>query len=306
MTELLRGLNEKAKLFGVYGTAYAMAGSLLLYLLGYLALRFHLTALGIGTDLTVLDERYLFAGAKFLVYLCAMVPSLILLVLLPGVILYGAYHILPAGGRAVLGSWLGRSVTWATQPARLLLAGIVFSVFVIQFVMRNCFELNNLLLVRSDDFPPTILGDWLRREDEGQIALFFLGLVAGCAISGLILLALRRRPPTGDFLVFARYLLFFLVAVQVLLLPVNYGYLVQDKSLPKVASLNGSTPLGPEMEAWLVWEGREGMTYLVRNGQSNSATVLVTLPGDQVKRIEITGYDRIFPTLFAQPKKTAP
>lgn len=306
MTELLRGLNEKAKLFGVYGTAYAMAGSLLLYLLGYLALRFHLTALGIGTDLAVLDERYLFAGAKFLVYLCAMVPSLILLVLLPGGILYGAYRILPAGVRAVLGSWLGRSVAWATQPVRLLLAGIVFSVFVIQFVMRNCFKLNNLLL--QFDFPTVAgLSEWLLREDEGRIALFFLGLVASCAIPSLILLVLRRQPLTGDFLVFARYLLFFLVAVQVLLLPINYGYLVQDKSLPRVASLDGSTPLGPEMKAWLVWEGREGMTYLVRNGQNNPATrVLVTLPRDQVKRIEITGYDRIFPTLFPQPKRVAP
>jgi len=62
-------LSDKAKTFAVDWTAYAALGSVVLYLLGYLALRFHLTVLGIGTDLSVLDERYLFAGAKFLVYL---------------------------------------------------------------------------------------------------------------------------------------------------------------------------------------------------------------------------------------------
>lgn len=301
MTELpQQGLSEKIKILGSHGAAYAAGGSFLLYVLGYLALRFHLTALGIGTDLAVLDERYLFAGAEFLVYLCFTVPSLVLLVLLLGGILYGAYRVLPAG----IAGWLGKAVTWMAQPARLLLGGIVFSMLMIQFVMRNCFELNNLLL--QSDFPDVaILSDWLLREDESRITLFYLGLVASCAILGLILLALRRRPPTGDFLVFAHYLLFFLLAVQVLLLPINYGYLVQDKSLPRVASLDGSPSLGPVMEVWLVWEGKEGITYLVRNGQSNPATRrLVTLPRDQVKRIEITGYDRIFPTLFAPQAKT--
>ena len=320
MTELpQQGLSEKIKILGSHGAAYAAGGSFLLYVLGYLALRFHLTALGVGTDLAVLDERYLFAGAKFIAYLCVMVPSLVLLVLLLGGILYGAYRVLPAG----IAGWLGKAVTWVAQPTRLLLGGIVFSVFMIQFVMRNCFELNNLLL-RSDFLGVAIPGAWLLRENEGRITLYFLGLVAGCAISGLILLMLRRQPPTGDFLVFAHYLLFFLAAVQVLLLPVNYGYLVQDKSLPRVASLDGLTPLGPAMEAWLVWEGREGMTYLVRNRQSNpvwegregmtylvrnrqsnpATKTLVTLPRDQVKRIEITAYDRIFPTLFAPQAKT--
>lgn len=305
MTASPPGLSEKIKILGSHGAAYA-AGSVLLYLLGYLALRFHLTALGIGADLAVLDERYLFAGANFLIYLCAMAPSLILLVLLPGGILYGAYRTLPAGGRIVLAGWLGKATTWAAQPAGLLLGGIVFSVFMIQFFMRDCFELNNLLL--RPGFPAgSRLGDWLLREDEGRIALFFLWLVAGCAISGLILLALRLQPPTGDFLVFSHYLLYFLAAVQVLLLPVNYGYLVQDKSLPRVASLDGSTPLAPGTEAWLVWQGKEGMTYLVRNRQSNPETkALVTLPRDQVKRIEITAYDRIFPALFATKIRIMP
>lgn len=309
MTDLL----ELTKKIVDHRAAYVGVGSFMLYVLGYLALRSHLAALGIDPDieLAILDMRHLFAGANFLIYLCTTVPSLIMLVLVlmlvlvPGVILYGVYRILPAGVRAVLGSWLGRYVTWAAQPARLLPGGIVFSLLMIQFVMRDCFELNNLLL-RSDFPDVAILGNWLLREDESRIALFFLGMVAGCAISGLILLALRRRPPTGDFLVFAHYLLLLLVALQVLLLPINYGYLVH-KSLPRVVFVDESAPLGPEMDAWLVWAGQEGITYLVRNRQTNPATkVLVTLRRDQVKRIEITGYDHIFSTLFASRTGTKP
>lgn len=58
-------------------TAIASFG---VYVLGYLALRFQLTALGIGTDLELVDERYLFEGAKFLVYLVATIPLVVLIV----------------------------------------------------------------------------------------------------------------------------------------------------------------------------------------------------------------------------------
>ena len=68
MADLWTELSEKAKAFAADWAAYAALGSFALYLPGYLSLRFHLTALGIGTDLAVLDERYLFAGAKSLVY----------------------------------------------------------------------------------------------------------------------------------------------------------------------------------------------------------------------------------------------
>lgn len=43
-------------------------GTFLLYLLGYLVLRPRLAVLGVDTGLSVLDQRYLFAGAQFLAY----------------------------------------------------------------------------------------------------------------------------------------------------------------------------------------------------------------------------------------------
>ena len=78
MPDLLQDLGEHVKGFADNWTKYSI-GSFLLYGVGYLALRFHLTALGIATDLAVLDERYLFTGARFLVYLVASIPIILLI-----------------------------------------------------------------------------------------------------------------------------------------------------------------------------------------------------------------------------------
>jgi hypothetical protein len=59
-------------------------GSFLLYLFGYLSLRFHLSVLGVDTGLSVLDERYLFAGAQFLVYLLTSFPVAVIFLVIAG------------------------------------------------------------------------------------------------------------------------------------------------------------------------------------------------------------------------------
>ena len=61
-----------------------------------------------------------------------------------------------------------------------------------------------------------------------------------------------------------------------------------------MVSLDGVTPLPTGQDAWLVWEGNAGMTYLVRGTPQDAARrSLVTLNRDDVKRVEILGYDRI-------------
>ena len=89
-------------------------------------------------------------------------------------------------------------------------------------------------------------------------------------------------------------LLAFLTAVEVLLLPVNYGVLIVDKALPRVAAVGERTMSGGD-EAWLVWEGKDGATYLIRD--RNRTRSLLTLRGE-IKQTEIVGFDRILPTLF--------
>jgi len=50
----------------------------------------------------------------------------------------------------------------------------------------------------------------------------------------------------------------FLAAVQMLLLPINFGVLIVDQSLPRVAALGAGR--SARREAWLVWEGKDGAT----------------------------------------------
>jgi len=136
MGELVES-GEKKGLEGRWAAFSALA-TFVLYFFGYLTLRFHLTAFGVSTDLAVLDERYLFSAAQFLVYLVASIPVLILLALPLALLL-----------------WVLRRVWWrafenfADRPNRVLVIAVVFSVAWIQFVVRKCFSFSNLLLARS-------------------------------------------------------------------------------------------------------------------------------------------------------------
>ena len=283
MPDLLSELGEKAKFITSESAGYAVLGSALLYLAGYLALRFHLTAIGVGTDLDVLDERYLFTGARFLVYLVATVPALVLLALPLALVWAAARMMISLPVRERLAARLG-------EPRRLTLFGIVFAVLIIQFVMRQCFALSNLLLAdRLPGEPAWLVGLLF---DEWQVPLYFTALVAACAVPVAILARVRRSAVPLAL----RGLLAFLAMVQVLLLPINYGVLVVDKSLPRVAAL-GTTPLQGGEEAWLVWETDRGMTFLVRR-QPHGRKSLVWMPRAEITRTEIVGFDRIFTTLF--------
>lgn len=290
VADLLQDLSERLRALGSDWTKYTVVGSFLLYLLGYLALRFHLTAIGIGTDLAVLDERYLFTGARFLVYLVSSVPNIILIGLPAWLVLWGAWRLVPDGIR-------GKTYDWFRQPLRLTVLGILFSVVIIQFVMRHCFVFSNLLLALK---LPTDAA-WLVQLmlDDNLMPLYFSFLVATCAVPLVILASVRNVQLPSAWAGFMRALLVFLGAVQLLLLPINYGVLIADKTLPRVF-LIGDKPLAQGEEAWLVWEGKEGMTFLVRDQSDRRA--LLTVPRNEVKQTKIVGFDKIVPKLFS-PKK---
>ena len=101
--------------------------------------------------------------------------------------------------------------------------------------------------------------------------------------------------------------------VSGLLLPVHYGILIADKTMPRVANLGDQKVLAPGQEAWLVWEGKDSMTYLLgqcRSGQD--VRTLVTLLRSESKGQEMTGYDPIltvlcagsFPQAFSRPPQS--
>jgi len=296
-------VTEKLKALAGSWPGYVALGSFALYVMGYLSLRFHLTALGIGTDLDVIDERYIFAGAKFLVYFFSCAPILILLVLTLLAIFWLPYRLLPQRLRSRIklapnGIWK-RVGPWWSNPNRLALTGIILSVILIQFVMRQCFLLSNLLLAPYLSAPCWLLGVLLD-EGGGLQALYFSGLETGAALAAACFFSARRQANQTRLSQFLTVVLGCLIAIQFLFLPINYGILISEKTLPKVTDLGGQAALNSGQEAWLVWEGTAGVTYLVRTkDQTGEQRSLITLPKKDVKRTEITRYDSILRMLFA-------
>jgi hypothetical protein len=285
VTELLQELGDRVKALGADWTKYSVVGSFALYVVGYLALRFHLTALGVGTDLAVLDERYLFTGARFVVYVVSLAPGILLIGLVAWLVAWIVGLAVPAGVRS-------RMHVPMARPRTLTLFGIVFAVAAIQFVMRQCFFFTDLLLAPGLPPAPSWLATLLIHDE--LMPLYFSGLVVLAAVPLAILAATRDAGPLNG--VWARRLLVFLAVVTVLLLPINYGILVVDKTMPRVTMV-GDTPLADGDNAWLVWEGKEGVTYLVQAGPTRRRS-LVTVQRAKVTRTEIVGTDRILPLLF--------
>lgn len=285
MGDLLQDFRTSVTALGSDWTKYSVVGSFVLYVFGYLAVRFHLTAIGVGTDLAVLDERYLFAGARFVVYLVSSVPSMLLIILPIAFLLWSVRGLRPTIEHAASGSPDGR-------PVVLAWSGVVLAVIAIQFVMRQCFFVSNLLLAGSLPGVPA----WLLRLlfNDQLMPLYFGSLVVMCGVSLTILFLIRHAEP-GGLTGLGRALLALLAVVQILLLPINYGILIMDKSLARVAVV-ANEPLAAGDAAWLVWEGKEGVTFLVR--RANQRRTLLTIPRGEVKRTEIVGFDRIVPTLF--------
>jgi hypothetical protein len=288
VNDVLKDIGEGLSALGSDWTKYTVIGSFLLYVAGYLSIRFHLTAIGIGTDLAVLDERYLFAGARFLVYLVASVPSMLMLFLPLAAIAWGVSKSAPS--MAAKPRHL-----WNAHPLPLVWLSIVVAIVVIQFVMRQCFFLSNLLLARALPTDPAWLVGLLL--DDRLMPLYFGGLIVACAFSLVVLFALRDIKPrhAGVAMTCGTALLAFLAAVQVLLLPVNYGILIMDKTFPRVGAI-GAEAVAGGANAWLVWEGKNGVTFLLRRPDGDR--VLLTIPLDEARRIEIRGFDPIIPTLF--------
>jgi len=289
MSNPLDALPKSLKELAGGWAGYAALGSFVLYLCGYLSLRFHLMALGVTSDLAVLDERYLFAGARFLVYLAAAIPNLVL-VLLP-VVLLALLLAMLARRR------LARLRAWWLAPHRLAWLGVLWTLGWIQLVMRQCWALSNLLFIKA--LPEDML-PWVRQVllDEGSQPFYFMALIGACAVSALLLRLLWAVEAPSPALGLGRGLLSLLVAIQLLMLPVNYGMLVLDQSLPRVAAAGPRALLAGE-SAWLVWEGKEAVSFLVLAADGRRS--LLSVERKQVPTIEVIGVDAIVPRLLVAP-----
>ena len=111
----------------------------------------------------------------------------------------------------------------------------------------------------------------------------------------------RTLTPEGPVLSPRVYTLIFgfLIVVQFILLPLNYGILSGTNFLPKVAPPSGLSATDG-VSTWLVWEGKNGMTYFRydKNNKENERT-LVTIPKSSIPKTEILSYDHLLSDLFA-------
>lgn len=282
MTELLTHLRQflgKPGEVVAWGSAVATLGSASAYGVGYLSVRFKLTALGLGTDLDVLDERYLFEGLKFAVFLGASLPPLAASFLVLAGLFLGVRRA-ASSARAAVGRW------WQDSMLPLLF-GIIVSLGLIQFVLRQCFLFDNLLLRESLPDP-----GWYRTlltsAGGGGVQLFFLGALVGLAVPLAILLSVR----SWSALSFSRRacvgMLITLLVVQALLLPVNYGILTGVRFIPRLAPRSGPTP-DSKKPTWLIWEGAK-TTYLTGDDRGPK---LVTVPAESTGTVTIEAFDTL-------------
>jgi hypothetical protein len=293
MAEIWRDAVDKLGTLAGKWTGYAAFATFLLYLFGYLTLRFQLMAYGVVTDLDAFDEKYWFAGCSFVVnFLLAVLYVLFALGFL-GLIVFLFSRPIPRRYRGYVGARV-RSVL--NHSLGLLIVGCVAALLLIQGALRQCLLLHNLLL--ADQLPDTWISRILQAGESSQ-EWYFVGIVAGLVLTVAMLGAgVRRRSPTAVVSGAQRLcagLLAILIASEFLLLPINFGMLINSRQLPRVEQISTTETLPDGTVAWLLWETKDALTYfLLGRGRHRS---LVTLPHKDY-RIVIVGNDAIFKVIF--------
>jgi len=248
-----------------------------------------MTVLGLGVDITVFDERYLFAGIKFFVYIVSTVPILVLI----GMVVYFPLKII-----VNLFVRIFSLQSYSISNYFLLLTGITIAMISIQFYMRKCFTLVNLLV---SSIPPK--DEWLTdilTKNSMFTDLYFPLLLLALFITFIIWWNVNQVDSMNSEFFWLKKLLAFLIALQFLFLPINYGVLIMDKSIPRVTKPSFlKDNKYKDAKIWLVWEGRNGMTYLT---DSANKRTLITLNKKDITSNEILCYDNVLKIVLSESK----
>jgi len=248
-----------------------------------------MTVLGLGVDITVFDERYLFAGIKFFVYIVSTVPILVLI----GMVVYFPLKII-----VNLFVRIFSLQSYSISNYFLLLTGITIAMISIQFYMRKCFTLVNLLV---SSIPPK--DEWLTdilTKNSMFTDLYFPLLLLALFITFIIWWNVNQVDSMNSEFFWLKKLLAFLIALQFLFLPINYGALIMDKSIPRVTKPSFlKDNKYKDAKIWLVWEGRNGMTYLT---DSANKRTLITLNKKDITSNEILCYDNVLKIVLSESK----
>jgi hypothetical protein len=296
MANPVAALAEKVgELLGKW-TSVAAVGTFLLYLFGYLALRFQLSTYGVVTNLDVFDQRYLLAGDRFLVYLVSTAPHVLLFAFVAAGIVYLPFRLLPSTLRTRLGAWM---IALSRRAVGVPLIGCLAALALVETLMRKCLIFSHLLF--APELPRYAWLDDLLLGDSGAKTLFFGGLLAGVLLTGLIwhrsIQVMDAERPLSCMLT---AILTFLWAVEILLLPVNYGVLIASPQLPRVE--NSSLQARPPGERlWLAWDAKEARVYFALGADGRRA--MISMPGGDA-RIDVVAFDPIFCIVFAHDSKS--
>ncbi|MDX1999958.1 MAG: hypothetical protein SF066_19755 [Thermoanaerobaculia bacterium] len=255
-------------------------GTGVLHAIGYVSLRFRLRALGVEMDHAMLDERFLFEGARCLLQLLTTVPLLVLLAS-PVVVLGVLLRRVPGLGRRIDGALLR---VHGAPPRWLVVGGVAWAVLAVQFVMHHVIHFQNLLLDPVPCDPP-----WLRSvmlDGSGRLAPFyFVGLLALLAPTAF---AFFRLPKTGWMA--ARGLLGLLLFVQVLLLPVHFGIVGAAAPLARIAEVPGEPATS---RVWQAFATDDSAVFLIERPGPPTERRLVALKSEGLERLEVVGREAV-------------
>jgi hypothetical protein len=246
MEPLLKRAKEICGLFA--------GASAVLYIFGYLVVRSRSHALGTDPDLALIEETYVFAGARF-----AIITTVALLLTAPFMagLYYAARRIIPA---------LPAAAQWTVQFLAALALGLL--------VLRQLF-----FVLRPDGIlacgDPTALQNRYLRAVLLENSFRGFGLVllgtGAAALSAAWLWQNRRaaRRPGLPLLIMAVVLV-----LQVLLLPLQVGAYYPDLKTQELAQAPASlTGVSPPL--WIIDRGSDRVVLLIRNRDNRFALVKV-------------------------------
>jgi len=264
------------------GPVVGIAGSaaIVLYTLGYLSLRFWLRAVGLTPDLGLLNEVYLFEGAALVIFLLTIVPLLLAAALAAGAAVWLVRRIGPV--RRGLDALVAR--VRRASPGWVAVAASLWAVATVQFFLRHVLRYRDLVHdgVPCDPawLPPVALS---RGPAEG----LFFGLLLLLPIPTLY--AVGRLTPQPAWRP-ATILLGLVAIVQVVLVPIHYGVLVSQATVPRL--------LLPDVDdGTRVWELHRSSSHvhlLVQDDGQPPVRRVRVVPVEEWGSVEIEAVDSFY------------
>ncbi len=241
-----------------------------------------MTVMGVASGLESFDQRYIFAGARFLLYTTTGAPIL-LMFLLPISPIY------PVLSRR-LGFWPEHFWKWLTTGSvRAYVIGIAVSVVSIEFPMRLCLQFENVL-VKSELSGP---GDSLFFVSEWKKLLFLFVLLGSIGVAVAIWRRGVSQADSGNA-VWLHYIGLFSIGVQFIFLPINYGTYFDQREVPRVRVTTSAGPALRDHTTWLIAEGPDDLSFFVWQGQGK----IVSIPKRQITQVEIECYNDLLSVRF--------